>query len=164
MKKWPCRLHLGTNAFDKLTKSESTEEDCMTSSKNTGLSQSSPRTETARNYSTWAEFLPGFSPQSSALEPHPVSHFLQSYGKTARFVISLWKFANDTSLAKQMTQLKKSKQFQRALIISVWVRSEMVQMGHGFSPKKSKERHAIFRNPGYLYNIKGKVLRSKKCL
>jgi hypothetical protein len=40
----------------------------------------------------------------------------------------------------------------------------MVQMGHGFSPKKSKERHAIFNNPGYLYNMKGKVLRSKKCL
>jgi hypothetical protein len=40
----------------------------------------------------------------------------------------------------------------------------MVQMGHGFSPKKSKERHAIFHNQGYLYNMKGKVLRSKKCL
>ena len=38
----------------------------------------------------------------------------------------------------------------------------MVQMGHGFSPKKSKERHAIFHNQGYLYNMKGKVLRSKK--
>ncbi len=30
------------NAFDKLTKSESTEENCMTSGKNTGLNQSSP--------------------------------------------------------------------------------------------------------------------------
>jgi hypothetical protein len=40
----------------------------------------------------------------------------------------------------------------------------MVQMGYEFSPKKSKERHAIFNNPGYLYNMKGKVLRSKKCL
>ncbi len=48
------------NAFDKLTESESTEEDCMTSSKNTWLNQSSPRTKTARNYSTWAEFLAGF--------------------------------------------------------------------------------------------------------
>jgi hypothetical protein len=38
----------------------------------------------------------------------------------------------------------------------------MVQMGHGFSPKKSKERHAIFNNPGYLYNIKGKVLKKYK--
>ena len=38
----------------------------------------------------------------------------------------------------------------------------MVQMGHEFSPKKSKERHAIFHNQGYLYNMKGKVLRSKK--
>jgi hypothetical protein len=64
------------NAFDKLTKSESSEEDCMTSSKNTGLNQSSPRTKTARNYSTWAEILSGFHPQSSDLEPHPVSHFL----------------------------------------------------------------------------------------
>jgi hypothetical protein len=34
------------NAFDKLTKSESTDEDCRTSAKNTGLNQSSPRTET----------------------------------------------------------------------------------------------------------------------
>ena len=40
----------------------------------------------------------------------------------------------------------------------------MVQIGHGFSPKKSKERHAIFNNPGNLYNIKGKVLRRKKSL
>jgi hypothetical protein len=32
----------------------------------------------------------------------------------------------------------------------------MVQIGHGFSPKKSKERHAIINNPGYLYNMKGK--------
>ncbi len=50
------------NAFDKLTKSESTEEDCMTSSKNTDLNQSSPRTKLTRNYSTWAEFLAGFHP------------------------------------------------------------------------------------------------------
>jgi hypothetical protein len=35
----------------------------------------------------------------------------------------------------------------------------MIQMGHGFSPKKSKERHAIFHNQGYFYNMKGKVLR-----
>ncbi len=34
------------NAFDKLTKSESTGENCMTSGKNTGLNQSSPMTET----------------------------------------------------------------------------------------------------------------------
>jgi hypothetical protein len=40
----------------------------------------------------------------------------------------------------------------------------MVKMGHGFSPKKSKERQVIFNNPGYLYNMKGKVLRSKKSL
>jgi hypothetical protein len=58
----------------------------------------------------------------------------------------------------------KSKKFQRALTKSVWVRSEMVQMGNGFSPKKSKERHAIINNPGNLYNIKGKVLGSKKYL
>jgi hypothetical protein len=37
-----------------------------------------------------------------------------------------------------------------------------VQMAHGFSPKKSKEMHTILNNPGYLYNMKGKVLRSKK--
>jgi hypothetical protein len=37
-------------------------------------------------------------------------------------------------------------------------------MAHGFSPKKSKERHAIFNNPGDLYKMKEKVLRSKKCL
>jgi hypothetical protein len=40
----------------------------------------------------------------------------------------------------------------------------MVQMGHGFSPKKSKEGHAIINNPGYVYNMKGKVLISKKYL
>jgi hypothetical protein len=50
------------NAFDKLTKSESTDEDCRTSGKNTGLNQSSPGTETARNCSTWAEILSGFHP------------------------------------------------------------------------------------------------------
>jgi hypothetical protein len=63
-----------------------------------------------------------------------------------------------------MTQLIKNKKFQQAMTKSMCVRSEMVQMGHEFSPKESKERHAIFNNPGYLYNMKGKVLRSKKCL
>ena len=65
-------------------------------------------------------------------------------------------------MAKQMIQLKKNKKLQWALTKSVLVGSEVVQKGHGFSPKKSKERHAIFNNPGYLYNMKGKVLRRKK--
>jgi hypothetical protein len=41
------------NAFDNLTKSETNGVNCMTSGKDTGLNQSSARTETVRNYSTW---------------------------------------------------------------------------------------------------------------
>jgi hypothetical protein len=71
---------------------------------------------------------------------------------------------DDRKFGQTDDSLEESKKLQQALTKSVQVESIIVQMGHGFSPKKSKERHAIFNNPGYLYNIKRKVLRSKKCL
>ena len=71
---------------------------------------------------------------------------------------------DDRKLGQTDDTLEESRKLQQALTKSVLVGSEAVQKWHGFSPKKSKERHAIINNPGYLYNIKGKVLRNKKSL
>jgi hypothetical protein len=69
---------------------------------------------------------------------------------------------DDRKLGQTDDTLEESRKLQQALTKSVRVGSLILQMGHGFSLKKSKERHAIFHNLGYLYNIQGKVLRSKK--
>ncbi len=51
------------------------------------------------------------SPLIQCFRASSSTYFLQWYGKTARFIISLWTFANDTSLAKQMTQQNKIRNF-----------------------------------------------------
>jgi hypothetical protein len=63
---------------------------------------------------------------------------------------------DDREFGQTDDSLEESKKLQQALTKSARVGSLIVQMGHGFSPKKSKERNPIFHYLGYLYNIKGK--------
>jgi hypothetical protein len=76
------------------------------------------RGTTLQGQDSW-QASPPPPPQSSDLEPHPVSHFLQMW-KTLQ---DLWSYSESSRmtlrLAKQIKQLEESEKLQRSLTKSV---------------------------------------------